>query len=405
MPARFRRARALICAAALIAAGLGATGSHGASATEAGTEGRIFFMRRANAQRFENHWLVSVKPDGSDEQRVFASPDHLGSFPSLFAGGSKLAYVGSDGVRVANPDGSDDHALPNVNYDELFAASPDGSLGAFSTPSPTSKIVLSNLDGSGHRVLLEDSGHNERWPSWSPDGQAIAYFDDRGLWTMNSDGTSPRMVVALPDELRLSASFSPDGTSLAFVEIGAIPEMGLWGPELFIVNVDGTDLHRVPLGIWGTTSLVSFSPDGARLVFDRYTDDDDSGIYTVKIDGSDLRQLTHGVDLAPVWQPAQPETPPSTTTTTTLPNQKPIARIVTRKFASAPLALLAGGGTSTDPDGTIVKYEWWWGDASAPSTGKSAAHTYARRGRYTVFLRVTDNRGATRTAAKTVGIP
>ena len=42
---------------------------------------------------------------------------------------------------------------------------------------------------------------------------------------------------------------------------------------------------------------------------------------------------------------------------------------------------------STDSDGTIASYAWDFGDGAAPATGKTATHTYAAAGTYTVDAR------------------
>ena len=49
---------------------------------------------------------------------------------------------------------------------------------------------------------------------------------------------------------------------------------------------------------------------------------------------------------------------------------------------------------SSDPDGSIVKYEWDFGDG-VTGTGQTATHGYTSAGSYTVTLTVTDNCGAT----------
>ena len=61
--------------------------------------------------------------------------------------------------------------------------------------------------------------------------------------------------------------------------------------------------------------------------------------------------------------------------------------------------------TGSDPDGTIVLYEWdFEGDGaydfSSPTTG-STAHTYTTQGEFTAECRVTDNDGLTGTARTT----
>ena len=87
-----------------------------------------------------------------------------------------------------------------------------------------------------------------------------------------------------------------------------------------------------------------------------------------------------------------PVTPP--------PNQPPIVD------AGANLTINAGNtahfnATASDPDGTIVLYEWDFdGDGVYDynsTTASTASHTYATAGTYHVVVRVTDNDGATAT--------
>lgn len=59
--------------------------------------------------------------------------------------------------------------------------------------------------------------------------------------------------------------------------------------------------------------------------------------------------------------------------------------------------------SSNDPDGSIAKYEWDFGDGSKGS-GRFAAHVYNRGGSYTVTLFVTDNDGITTQTTQTVFI-
>ena len=61
------------------------------------------------------------------------------------------------------------------------------------------------------------------------------------------------------------------------------------------------------------------------------------------------------------------------------------------------------GGGSADSDGTIVQYRWELGDG-ATAAGRTAGHSYAQTGGYTVRLIVTDDDGASGTASRAVAL-
>jgi len=83
-------------------------------------------------------------------------------------------------------------------------------------------------------------------------------------------------------------------------------------------------------------------------------------------------------------------------------NRPPVARLsVSPTTGAAPLAITASGNGSTDSDGTIVQYDWDFGDGTAAS-GPTAQHAYATVGEFTVKLTVTDDQGAKGAASATV---
>jgi parallel beta-helix repeat protein len=67
------------------------------------------------------------------------------------------------------------------------------------------------------------------------------------------------------------------------------------------------------------------------------------------------------------------------------------------------VAITFDGSGSYDPDGSIVSYEWDFGDGGT-ATGMNPTHTYTQNGTYTVTLTVTDNDGATDTNTTTATI-
>jgi PKD repeat protein len=55
------------------------------------------------------------------------------------------------------------------------------------------------------------------------------------------------------------------------------------------------------------------------------------------------------------------------------------------------------------PDGTIVKYDWDFGDGHT-GTGVKPTHTYTAPGKYNVTLTVTDDMGVTDSTTRTATI-
>jgi YD repeat-containing protein len=99
----------------------------------------------------------------------------------------------------------------------------------------------------------------------------------------------------------------------------------------------------------------------------------------------------------------------TTTKTVTIQDRAPVASFTTSPASGAvgtPVSF--DGSGSSDPDGTITKYEWDLdGNGSYETdTGSSpsASKTYAKAGEYTVGLRVTDDDGVTATTTRTVTV-
>lgn len=68
----------------------------------------------------------------------------------------------------------------------------------------------------------------------------------------------------------------------------------------------------------------------------------------------------------------------------------------------APLQVSFSSAGSNDPDGSIARIEWIFGDGSAPVLAASSSHSYATPGNYTATLKVTDNAGLTDTKSVTI---
>lgn len=87
-------------------------------------------------------------------------------------------------------------------------------------------------------------------------------------------------------------------------------------------------------------------------------------------------------------------------------NQPPLAAITVSPAATglAPLTVAFSSAGSVDADGTIVSYNWDFGDGSAEVTDADPTHVYTTPGTFTASLVVTDNGGLSGTATATITV-
>jgi DNA-binding winged helix-turn-helix (wHTH) protein/dipeptidyl aminopeptidase/acylaminoacyl peptidase len=144
-------------------------------------------------------------------------------------------------------------------------------------------------------------------PEWSPDGKRIAFASNRdgakNIYVMNADGSSVVRLTngSVADDVPV---WSPDGTKILF---GSMRDGNL---EIYIMNSDGSDQTRLTYNSVVDGGPAHFSPDGQKVVFSRSAANEGDAyynfdIYTMNIDGSDVRQLTFDTeyDAGPDWSP------------------------------------------------------------------------------------------------------
>lgn len=125
-----------------------------------------------------------------------------------------------------------------------------------------------------------------------PDGRIafcryIVEIDSCDLYTANADGTDERLLVGGPAE---SPHWSPDGSRLSVATfVGDLVVTG-------IVKPDGSGLTPLNTGLNVNTPAQAWSPDGARLAAEVWSDVDPAftpGVFTMRSsDGGDLTRLT-----------------------------------------------------------------------------------------------------------------
>jgi hypothetical protein len=140
--------------------------------------------------------LVSVMVVG-----VGAPPTYGSAFPGA---NGKLAFtrVAAAGrhIYTVNPDGSGAVDVTPTGaevYNDEAAVSADGTRIVFVTNRDYAPccigqdIYVMNIDGSGaSRLTTTNDNRFPDRPTWSADGNKIAYVNAGQIWTMNPDGTA-----------------------------------------------------------------------------------------------------------------------------------------------------------------------------------------------------------------------
>lgn len=178
-----------------------------------------------------------------------------------------------------------------------------------SFPGANGKIVFSstrvapvqifNMNSDGTNPLgLTNTASSSYHPRYNATGTKIVFVRNSDIWKANADGSSAKVVRATSG-LDGAPAFSPDGRKIAFdctkTAVSGICLMTSKGEHVQWLVKSSTDVNGEPV----------FSPNGKRIAFYRNTEDANSGIYSMRPDGTHVNQLTSNAegDYDPDWSP------------------------------------------------------------------------------------------------------
>jgi Tol biopolymer transport system component len=298
-----------------------------ALATPPGTSGQVAWQREtANAP--PHLWVAN--PDGSQAREVFAEDD-AATFEAAFSpvNAAVLAFTRatqkpfSEEIFLGDLATGPVRQLTRSKRASIAPTfSPDGQRIAFFSVRPAGRnrppgperITVMNVDGTGRRFLTPKTRRSVD-PDFSPDGTRIAYTEsrpvgpsseDNRLMVMNSDGSRRRAVTAYGGRREINPKWLPDGSGLVFESLNRRSLKS----DIVRIELNGRGRRAVLATPAFETNPVP-SPDGTRIVFT--SDRDRRGptrlgpgfeVYTMRLDGTDIVRLTANKerDLFPDWQ-------------------------------------------------------------------------------------------------------
>lgn len=240
------------------------------------------------AEILHDCWAMQPRWSRDGKQIIYVTPESPGPGEAYRL---TLATVSADGgsgkLLAKDVDGKIIRQLGNASGNRL---SPDGktivttgwtaedSVGEMGLPS--THIWKISVDGSrSEKLTSENKSYADLCPSWSPDGNKIAFlrmkklkenipfgaFDLYSIYTINSSGGDLKLLVSEPEKWINSPVWSPDGKMIAYLTVGKTP------PNAKYINIFNLESGMVKavgeVSAAGATNDLAWSPDSKRIAF------------------------------------------------------------------------------------------------------------------------------------------
>lgn len=200
----------------------------------------------------------------------------------------------------------------STGLDMYPSFSPDGNLMAYSSDeNGTFQIYLQQLTPGGNAVQLTKDDAENLQPAFSPDGKNLAYYSQGkgGIWIIPALGGTARQLTSYGS----TPSWSPDGTEIVFQSAGI---SNLSGPEGPVPQLSGSTLQIVsprdgtirkltePDKPPGAHHSPAWSPDGKTVAFTYDRLYGDSELWLISVDSGSLKKIaSDGLFFDPAFAP------------------------------------------------------------------------------------------------------
>ena len=240
-------------------------------------------------------WLAAV--DGSTPPRRFTSGEKADADPRWSPDGAQLAFTSNRADKASQlyvmpVAGGEPRKLTSLKEDVAQAVwSPDGARLAF----------VSRVRDAAYEEEDDKKRRPRRLTRLQYKLDSVGWTADRPqhLFTVPADGSSEPVQLTDGDYEDHSPSWSPDGSTIAFIS-ARHPDWDLeMVDDVYLVAATGGEPRRLTRG-GGSTGGVSWAPDGAQLAIERYASvfDDPKHTMIALVDAAtgELRSLTAALD-------------------------------------------------------------------------------------------------------------
>jgi TolB protein len=204
-------------------------------------------------------------------------------------------------IFIADYDGANQRRVTVNRLLNVFPSwSPDGRAIAYTSYRRGYPDIFVSLIYQG-TMETPTNGTGQNWlPVFSPDGARIAFTSNRDgnseIYVMNRDGSNVRRLTNHP-AIDVTPTFSPSGEQIAFTS----DRTGT--PQIWVISVDGLNLRRLTSESYADRPTWSPAPYNEIAFAARTSTYYDIKIYQVT-DGT-TRQITNGegTNESPAWAP------------------------------------------------------------------------------------------------------
>ncbi len=145
--------------------------------------------------------------------------------------------------------------------------------------------------------------YTDVFPNFAKDGKLVLTDKDTdsSISIMDADGSNRKKVFPAVGGAAFSPSWSPDGQWIAFGFGGYLQQRKANGAKVMMIRRDGSGAKDLTEGL-PNAGFPSWSPDGKRIVY-RVWGDKDSGLRILNLEDQSVKVLTTEYDNLPFWSP------------------------------------------------------------------------------------------------------